>query len=174
MSAYPVSITSISMDHKGGTKSYHLYLIRSADGPNAVFVSRWGKTGQFGDLKVQISPPDVADKAFDKKLSEKTSGGYAVKTHKDLHANSWDEVTRTLGAPLISKIGASAIAAIDNGIDTSAMKEAEPPRLDDDGRLTGLDKPRAVDITKSVEELKKQEQAAAAQAYEADPEYGRF
>lgn len=172
---YPINVRSISLDHQGGTKSYHLYLIQNADG-KAVVINRWGKTGQLGELKAETydNVPN-AERAFEKKESEKSRKGYRhVGVPKNASAANPGELARQIGIPIFNKMGAKAVNHLDPGYDTSKMRDAEPNRLNEDGRLTGDDAPRKADLSEDLAEMRKQEAAESAAAYADNDLYGRF
>ena len=54
------------------------------------------------------------------------------------------------------------------------MREGDPPRLDEDGRLTGQDRPRAVDIAAQVEAEKARQAAESERTLKNNPNFGRF
>jgi len=174
---YPVNITRVSLNHRGGTKSYHVYLVETAGG-QAVFISRWGKTGQFGDLKVEIGTPKKMASAYDSKLRQKRNGGYEAAAPQRVDAaGDWSGVVSILTPALVAKMGKEAIEAIDPAIDTSSIPSARPARLDEEGRLTGDDAPRGVDprsFAEAQERAKREAQEKERQAYANDPMYGAF
>lgn len=175
MSAYPMKLRSVSFDHTGGTKSYHLLIVETADG-KSLFVSRWGKKGAFGELKAEMFPTVAAgEKAFDKKERQKTSSGYRqTGPSKSDVANNAAELRAAMGLPTWSKVGAGAISHLDPAIDTKGMRDAEPNRVGEDGRLTGQDAARKVDVSQALAAQKEADRIESERILAANPNYGRF
>jgi len=172
VSTYPIKVHSQSFDHRGGTKSYHLMLIETADN-RAVFINRWGKKGQFGELQVkEFADVGAAWKEYERKERDKTRNGYAPEgPPRDTVANVSSELAKTIGLAVFNKMGAKAVKHLDPSFDTTGMREAEPNRLDEDGRLTGADKPRTADVS---EQLKADRERELKEAYENNPLFGAF
>lgn len=77
MSFNPLKVTQWSLDHSGGTKSYHIYVILDEVTKRAMTVFRYGKTGAFGQLQfTHFDTLGKAERFADKKDSEKSGGGY--------------------------------------------------------------------------------------------------
>lgn len=173
MSVYPIKVSSISLDHKNGTKSYHLMVVETADG-TALFINRWGKTGQFGELQVKTCTKAEAWKAFEAKEREKTRGGYGAKgAMRVQEAVTGTDLPKAMTLAVFNKVGAKAINFIDPGFNTSGMRELDDPRTDEDGRVVN-DTTRKADIAAQLEAQRLEEAAAAAQSYASNPNYGRF
>ncbi|WP_168342099.1 WGR domain-containing protein [Rhizobium leguminosarum] len=174
MSVYPIKVHSISLDHRGGTKSYHLMMIRAANG-NTVVVYRWGKTGVFGEVKIETyDGPIKAQKGWDKKEREKTNNGYSqTGPAVEKTANDASELMAAIGRNMFAKLGASNVKHLDPSFDTNGMREADDPQYDEE---TGkkLDTARRMDLAALLEEQKLKEAAEIAAAYEVNDLYGRF
>lgn len=172
MSTYPIKVHSQTFDHRGGTKSYHLMLIETADG-RSVFINRWGKKGQFGELQVKEFDDKIkAWKEYERKERDKTKNGYAPEgPARDADAATSGNLVKAIGLAVFNKMGAKAVRFIDPDFDTTGMREAEPNRLDEDGRLTGDDKPRKADI---ANQLKADREKEMAEAYANNPLFGAF
>ena len=174
MSIYPIKSRSVSLDHRGGTKSYHLVLIEAANG-HCVVVNRWGKTGQFGEMKIeQFDSPVKAQKAWDKKEREKTGKGYSqTGSTRERVANELVELPRVVDAMTFNKMGASNVKWLDPAFDTTGMREADDPQYDEEtGRK--LDTARKADLSDLIAEQQRREAEAAAVAYNNNDLYGRF
>jgi predicted DNA-binding WGR domain protein len=172
--SYPIKTRSISLDHRGGTKSYHLMIIEAANG-NAVFISRWGKTGQFGEMKVEeYDSPAKAMKAWEKKEREKTRNGYGqAGPAREGRADTSDEFPKAVSLSIFNKMGASAVKHLDPGFDTAGMREADPAQYDEEtGRK--IDTARKADISEALAAEKAASEKAAAEAYADNPIFGRF
>ncbi len=79
---YRVRVHKLSLEHKGGTKAYHLLRISLSD-KSSLVVNRWGKLGSFGETSHETFPTSIlADKAFYKKKREKEGRGYGLR-HED-------------------------------------------------------------------------------------------
>jgi predicted DNA-binding WGR domain protein len=174
MSVYPIKVHSISLDHRGGTKSYHLMMIEAANG-NSVVVYRWGKTGVFGEIKIEtFDSPIKARKGWEKKEREKTSNGYSqTGPAVEKVAADASELMAAIGRNMFAKLGASNVKHLDPSFDTSGMREADDPQYDEE---TGkkLDTARKMDLAALLEEQKRKEEAEIARAYEVNDLYGRF
>lgn len=177
MSVYPITIRFISMEHKGGTKSYNLAHIVAADS-RSVVVNRWGKTGTFGDIKASHFRKEEygkADKALTAKYREKLGNGYAETNDRFVSASDETELRRALGRMLFIKLGASTIKWLDPNIDVSGLKDAEHPSYDEDGYK--VDNARRVDpreLERQLEAQKRAETEAAAAEMKSLPTYGMF
>jgi predicted DNA-binding WGR domain protein len=173
MSAYPMTIRTLSMHQ--ATKSYHLTLVTTADG-KSLFIRRWGKKGAFGEVKPEpYSTVKDGERAWDKLDRAKTGGGYRPEgLPRNETANDAAELRSKLGLPVYNKIGKDAINHLDPSIDTSGMREAEPPRVGEDGKLTGEDKPRTVDLSAQIAAQKAADEAEAAKVLKRHPNFGRF
>lgn len=171
MSAYPMTIRSVSMHQT--TKSYHLLLIYTADG-RSLFVRRWGKKGAFGEIKPELySTHKDGEKAWDKleraKREYKVEGLPRTETVKDA-----TELRMKMGLPVWNKVGREAINHLDPTIDTSGMREVDPPRVGEDGKLTGEDKPRTVDLSAQIAAEKAAQEIESAKVLKQNPNFGRF
>nr|AJW30269.1 hypothetical protein pLM21S1_p151 [Sinorhizobium sp. LM21] len=174
MSIYPIKSRTITLDHRGGTKSYHLVLIEAANG-NCVVINRWGKTGAFGEMKVEtFDSPIKAQKAWDKKEREKTGKGYAQKGGtRERSVAETSELPKIVDAMTFNKMGASAVKHLDPFFDTSGMREADDPQYDEE---TGakLDTARKADLSDAIEAKRIADAEKAARAYDDNDLYGRF
>lgn len=174
MSSYPMLLREIHMDHSGGTKSYHLTLVSTADG-RSLFVCRWGKTGAFGEIKSELFMTAFEGaKAWDKKERSRTSGGYSQKgPTREGKIDGPTDIAKVMGLPLFAKMGAAAINHLDVNYDTRNMRDANEPRYDEDGKLTGRDT-RSADIAKEVAAEKARLQAESENTLRKNPNFGRF
>ncbi|MER9176288.1 WGR domain-containing protein [Mesorhizobium sp. M0955] len=178
MSSYPIKASRVSLDHHGGTKSYHIILVETADGLG-LLVKRWGKTGQFGDMKSEsYATYREAEKAFERVFNEKTRKGYAV-TGKTVEATANDqhELPGLFGRLVWAKLDAGAIQHICPLMDVADRRQPDPPAFDEDGEFLGKPKPRLLSPQEleearrlEAEEKKRQEQAG----YASNPLYGMF
>lgn len=172
MSAYPMIVRSVSMDHRGGTKSYHLMLAAAANG-NAIFVSRWGKKGAIGEMKVEtFTSLAAAEKAWDKKERAKASNGYSQAGRlREEVAQNVAELRSKMGLPVWTKVGKN-VSHLDPTIDVSGMRETDDPGYDEDGRK--LDNSRKADLSAQIEAQKAAERAESEKILAAHPNFGRF
>jgi len=172
MSTYPITVLSQHFNHQGGTKSYHVSLISTNDG-RYVVVNRWGRTGELGQLKAEIhQTKSQAETAFNTKVKEKTRGGYRFNNELVKDAANAQELVKIIGLGVFNKMGAAAISHLDPAIDTSRMRQADPPTVDENGNK--IDTARRVDISKAVEEQRRADQAAAEAALKSNPIFGMF
>lgn len=174
--SYPITVTQQSLNHKGGTKSYHFTLISNAAG-KSVLVFRYGKTGQFGQLVVgQYETVQAAENVWAKKEREKSgsaggyspTGGRTVKT-----ANSSSELKDAMGLALLNKVGASAVKHIDPSYNTSGMRDTDPATVDEDGRSNG-DVSRKADVRALMEKQREEDAKRTAEAYANNENFGIF
>lgn len=173
MSVYPITSKTISYDHQGGTKSYHLHLIQAANG-NCVVINRWGKTGAIGEMKIEMfDSPVKAQRAFDKKETEKTRKGYRQNgPAREATAKDASEIVKAVGNVYFNKMGATAVQHLDPAFDTSGMREVDSPQWDEDGNK--LDSSRKVDPAAVRAAQLAAEKEAAEKAYSENDLYGRF
>ncbi|PZR92079.1 MAG: hypothetical protein DI537_14735 [Stutzerimonas stutzeri] len=175
MATYPIKVSSLSLDHKGGTKSYHIYVIENSDG-RSVFVNRWGKSNTFGELQTkQFLDTAAAWKEFQGKEQTKVRNGYSPKS--GMKVQTCDDLAQfkaALGIQLFNKIGKEALEHVDPAIDTTGMRSAEPPKTDDGELKHVRDTARKADISAALAAQREKEQAEVEAAYADNPLYGRF
>jgi predicted DNA-binding WGR domain protein len=75
MTVFPIEIMRTDLVHEGGTKEYHVVLIKGGKG--SVVINRWGKRGDWGTV-TQKSYWHHSDAAMDysRKIREKEGRGY--------------------------------------------------------------------------------------------------
>lgn len=174
MSTYPIKVSSLSLDHKGGTKSYHISVIETADG-RAVFVYRWGKANTFGELKTINGDAPSAWRHWKAKEQDKTRGGYYPRSNTRVaKAASSADLSKTLGIQLFHKIGKDAIAHLDPTFDTSKLREADEPKSEDGELKHTKDTARKADISKELAQMRAEEAAKTEKVYADNPMFGRF
>lgn len=174
MSVYPIKVHTISLDHRGGTKSYHLHMIQAANG-NCVFIKRWGKTGVFGECKIEtFDSPIKAQKAWDSKERAELNKGYSqTGPVVEKVARDQSELVAAIGRNTFNKLGPAAVKHLDPSFDTTGMREAEDPQYDEEtGRK--IDTSRKMDLAELMAEQKRQEEAERQRTYESNDLYGRF
>lgn len=181
-STYPISIEIVSLEHKGGTKAYHLYRMSTKSGASLV-AFRWGKVGTFGEVQThKFDTIGSAEEAFDKKLAAKMRGGYSPSTRHDPKpstAPSFEDLRDAIGRPMLTRLGPTNLKHIDPNIDTTGMKEPDPPRLDENGRLhpgTEAKKRREEEerVRKAAAEIAAREEQERQEAYKDNPLFGAF
>jgi predicted DNA-binding WGR domain protein len=157
------------------TKSYYLTLVTTSTG-RTVLIRRWGKKGAFGELKAETyERPIQGEKAWDKLEREKTGKGYRQEGPMRVEeVKSAAELKSKMGLPVFAKMGKEAVSWLDPDLDTSGMRDAEPPRIGEDGRLTGEDKPRKVDLSAELAAQKAADAKAAEETLRKNPNFGRF
>lgn len=172
---YPITVERQTFTHKNGTKSYHLMIVRNATG-HAVFINRWGKIGQFGDLQVTpYNSHEAASQAWDRKEREKTRGGYgATAATIETIAETPAQLPAAISLAVFAKMGPDAVKHLDPSYDTSSMREIDPPRLDEDGKLTGIDTTRKADISEALAAEKERQRIEDENAYKDNPLFGLF
>jgi predicted DNA-binding WGR domain protein len=184
MTEFPILATKHTLDHSGGTKSFHLYVLHHKGSGRSLFITRWGKTGSFGQVKVEQHSTHVsATRAFDKKLEEKEKGGYrGVPLSNGKDCDDQPTLTNYLGMQLTGTIAPSDWAWLKTG-DATSLKEKmlnEKDRLAAEAREDRLREQAAkaerdAKAKRELEEkLRLEQEAERAQAQEQIPNWGRF
>ncbi|SCW95729.1 WGR domain-containing protein [Ancylobacter rudongensis] len=183
MSTYPIAVDSVALEHKGGTKAYYVTRISTNDGRH-LLVNRWGKVGVFGEVQVfKFTDRKTVEKEFEKKIRAKRTGGYELKANGSglpnhgaatFVASDAQELVKKLTVPLFDKLGKDAISFLDPAIDTSRMREAEPPQLDEEGRKINRNTARKADLSDAIAAEKEAERKQVEQTYASNPLFGRF
>lgn len=172
--SYPKTVSKMSLNHRGGTKSYHLTLVEpiSGDGPSAV-IRRWGKTGAFGEVKVELFPTKArATAKAESLIKEKQRKGYESVGDTETAVADLDELMKAVGRPTWAKLTAPEIKHIDSAADVSGVRERDEPSYDEDGKWMGKPEPRKVIITEEMIEADKRARMEELRA--RNPNYGRF
>lgn len=175
MSVYPMTIQTESMDHKGGTKSYHFMIISNALG-KSVYVNRWGKKGAFGQFQVQTFDTfSAAQTAKNKKRADRRSSGYhsiEADTHDQVF--NADDLRKFLGRGYGPQFGPDNLLHLDPDYDVTGVRGA---KVDYDENGNKIDSAKRVDPAileqarqREAEEKKRQEEAV----YSANPLFGMF
>lgn len=178
MSAYPMTVHTESLDHSGGSKSFHLMQIDANDG-RSVFVSRWGKTGAFGQFKVErFENRPEARRAWDKKRNEKRGGGYRPGATNMVVAENEADLRRILGVGYLSTFGPDNLRHLDPHFNVTGVRGAKVD-YDENGEKVDTAKrvdPRLLREAAERERQEKEAQAAAQRAatYNDDPLFGLF
>lgn len=137
MSTYPIKIVKKSLDHQGGTKSYHIVEVITADG-RLMLVKRWGKKGSFGSIDVitggaTTSLGGGATTSLGVRiLRDKQKRGYDEVDHKELKANDLEEFKRLMTPRLYTSLGANNIAYLIPDAETTGIKEPEKIEWEED------------------------------------------
>lgn len=167
-----LSYSRVTLDHKGGTKSYHLAWISCDETGKSILMKRWGKKSSFGQLQVlTYSTVNGARSAAVSLITEKRRGGYDVVSEV-----TTDNTRRTLGeffGPVVwNAFGAENIEFLDADIDTAGMKRAAPaPTRDENDRPIPVT-PRFVQPDPEV--VRRQELERLRKEQEANPLFGMF
>lgn len=162
----------ISLDHRGGTKSYHLAWISCEETGKSILMKRWGKKGAFGQLQVLTFGNSLgAWHAAQQMIGEKRRGGYEVVSE-----SSADNTRQTLGmffGPAVwNGFGAENIEFLDADIDTSGMKRAAPAATRDENDRFTPTAPRHVVPDPDV--IRREELERVRREQEANPLFGMF
>jgi len=171
---YPVKITSWSLDHQGGTKQYHFMKIETADGL-ALGITRWGKTGTFGQIAIEDGLAKKISPSLVKKENEKIKKGYfgvtsGPNSYKEFEVDTEVELSRALGPAMLRHLtGVNALALIGHSNDKTYNVFAELTKEKEE-----KDKRDAVarnQLLQAQHEQKAREQAAIEAS---NPDWGRF
>ncbi|WP_062120595.1 WGR domain-containing protein [Aureimonas sp. AU40] len=165
----------ITLDHKSGTKDYHVYSICCAETKRSILIKRWGKVGAFGQIDVQtFDTNEGAVNEFWKVVRSKTTPrkGYEEGAKKDDLGDA-DMVKTFLGIGVFTSIGADALDHLKAGIDTTGCKRgAKPANRDDDGNWIGDPPPKLVEVDEAAIERERISRETAANA--ENPNFGIF
>lgn len=177
MSAYPIGVKRLMLEHKGGTKFYEITMIDNCVGRgNSLVVFRWGKVGTYGDIQVhQVSSLDGAEDLRRRKRYEKEGRGYRAMPSPASRREIFkrEELAGVVGPLIFSRLGAENVNFIDPDFDTTGMKAAEKPKRGENFEdLTYED--MAARKREFEEEARRQEQSATESFYQNNPNYGAF
>lgn len=168
---YPAEVARTSLNHKQGTKSYHVTLIATSEN-KSVLIKRWGRTGAFGDVKFEIyNGNEEGEAAFEAIINDKRKRGYAIDTTDVVRALDLAELTKAVGRPTWAKMNPAVLVHIDSSISTTGVREADPLRFDENGVFADP-QPRKVEITEEMIEADKRLRLEELRA--RNPNYGRF
>lgn len=148
-----ILIRKVSMQHRGGTKEYHLLSVRNTTTGKAILVTRWGKTGTWGQMKTEKGTETDVSRAFDAKFDEKSGRGYRITNEKNASAANADEAQHIIGITYWPQIGAANLEHVLPGVDTTGVREAKPATWKEtkDGKWERDDKPEHSMPTKEDE-----------------------
>jgi hypothetical protein len=72
-----ISVTRESFRHAGGTKDYHLILLKNVETHDAIFMTRFGRADTHGKSEIQfLNSGSEARRVYEKKRKEKLGRGY--------------------------------------------------------------------------------------------------
>lgn len=175
MSAYPIEVFTETLDHKGGTKSYHFLVLQASTG-QALVVFRFGKTGAFGQFMVEQHPNITsASKAHQKKRKEKISGGYQPKVADSKMLHSAEELRKFLGVAYLPQFGPENLKFLDPDFDVKGVKSPKVDGWDENGNK--IDSAKRADLSSYEEQQRLEREAAEKAEYErmaAHPNFGLF
>jgi len=125
--SFPITIVRKSLRYRMGNKDYHGVLLTNAD-KKAVLIFRWGKAGQWGQMKVEaFDNAEAAEREFESKLRAKEAKGYDNELLNRVDtADNVAELQSVLGASYWSNIGKKNLDHICEGAPTAGVKD-EPP-----------------------------------------------
>lgn len=184
---YPINKVSVTLDHKGGTKSYQLIMLSSLKTSRTLVILRWGKTRSLSNMDVKIcNSISEGEKVFEGKLREKQGRGYSPTKgiiEDEILSNA--ELAKKVGIGIFPKLGAAAIRHLDPDYNTGILPDAsEAPRWSEDG--INLDAQREEERWREVkalhekelqriaEQKKAEEDAKRQRFYKNNPIYGMF
>ena len=90
-------IRSIDLDHEGGTKQYHLIEIIRSDGKASLGISRWGKTGAWGEMQFVDGKSHEVTSFIRDKLRAKQARKYKIVRDKSWDVKSEGDFKTVLG-----------------------------------------------------------------------------
>lgn len=148
MSEFPVFYSKSAYEHKGGTKEYHLMLLRNKQ-DRCIMIRRWGRVGRAVNVKVDTA--DVRTSGYYSNAdAERRHRGYLLKNRIEGEASDLQELINAITVPVWTKLGFEAVKIICPSVDVSRLKPARPPEYDEDGRRIRSDR-----MSSSAEELLK-------------------
>ncbi|MBA8881758.1 WGR domain-containing protein [Phyllobacterium myrsinacearum] len=178
MSVYPIDLKRVSLDHMGGTKSYHFILAMNAKG-QSILIRRWGKVKSEGQYRFEkFADRANAERAFGKAMDERERKGYAVVSQSETFAADKDSNMTAFGRMVWAKLPGDVVNFLDPAIDVTGRKAAPVNTMDEDfNRLP--EQPRGMTYTSeqiaAAEEERKAEIERQKQSkYSANPNFGRF
>lgn len=138
-----ITIRKLSMQHRGGTKEYHLLLVANSENGKGLLVSRWGKTGAWGQMKTEKGTESDATRAFHAKFDEKSTRGYRTTADKTDGVHTYEEAAKIIGMTYWPQLGAHNLEHVFPGVDTAGVREAKPATWKEtkDGKWERDDKP---------------------------------
>lgn len=116
-------VASRTLQHRSGSKEYHLLKIRNMDTDDAILVMRWGKTGAWGQTKIETSAGGSIDQLHNAKIREKEKGGYEETRQKTTVVEDLAAVAKLIGPQYYRNLGAANITHLDKTADTTGIKE---------------------------------------------------
>lgn len=175
--SYPISADMWSLDHKGGTKSYHFLVLGNNDG-HATVILRYGKTGTFGQFMVtNFTSLSEAQHFASKKADEKDTGGYQQTSEsKRRIINNRAELATFIGGVNMSNYKKknpnflSYVDPVDPGADAVNEKA-----MQSEAALRNQEKAqRDFEAKAKLEELLRQQDLAEKAVYANNPNFRRF
>jgi predicted DNA-binding WGR domain protein len=180
MTDFPITAIKHTLDHSGGTKSFHLYVLTHKDSGRSLFVTRWGKTGAFGQVKVeQHSTAISGSRAFDKKLEEKEKGGYrGTAIPNFVECPTQGNLTGYIGPQLTSTISPSDWNWLKTGSEdkvlTAAQLEANKRQEDRLAEQAAAAERKREAERLLQEQILREQEEERAKAQQSIPNWGRF
>jgi len=184
MTEFPIKALKHTIDHSGGTKSFHLYILTHEASGRSLFITRWGKTGAFGQVKVdQREDWGAALRAFQVKLEEKEKGGYrGGPIGSTVSCPAQSNLTGYISPQLTSTISPRDWAWLKTGNDTSesgktlspadqAAQKRHEDRLQEQADKAERDAKARAELE---EKLRLQREEEHAKAQQEIPNWGRF
>lgn len=172
MSVYPIDIVKVSMDHKDGTKAYHVTLVATSYG-RALVIKRWGKKSVFGEILTSRFPDIAAgEEAYAAIISAKMKRGYSAQSKVIETADDLDGLIKCIGRPTWMKLAAADLNHLDGSLKTNGIREPDPPRFAENGTFLGNPEPRKIEITQEMIDADRREQALIRSA--ENPLYGKY
>lgn len=150
MTTFPMRVTKQTLDHQGGTKSYHFVFIRNNDG-YGLLIKRWGKKGAFGQMEVLEGP--LAEDIWRRTLKDKQKRGYSIETERLIDVNDLGQLKTALTPRVYTSIGAGALTNLIPGVDTTGVKDPEKIEWveNPDGSMKIAEKP-IIKIEETIED----------------------
>ncbi len=167
------TITKLTLEHRSGTKEYHLLLIENSLAQKSVLVNRWGKAGAWGQMKTERGTAYDMAQSYRTKLNEKEGRGYRVVSSKPFTASSVEEAKTMIGINYWAQIGADNLQHVFPGVDTTGVRESKPAvwKETPDGKYERDDKP---EYSMPTEEDRREEERQKVEEQKQNPNWGMF
>lgn len=116
MTKHGYEVRRVNMKHRGGTKEYHLIMIRRDDGVG-ITIARWNGVGKWGQVQVEKGSHGKIEGFFLDKKKDKTGNGYGIEDDFAIRVNDGVELKNALGEywPRLDKLVIEYILGTSDG-----------------------------------------------------------
>lgn len=125
-------VSSRSLQHRSGTKEYHLLAIENKANDRGIIIMRWGKTNAWGQLKVEQGTRSDIQLIWEAKTREKEKGGYEQTKNKSTEVGIASDIPKLIGPQYYKNIGAANLEYLDEALDTTGVKDPQSHNWEQD------------------------------------------